>query len=212
MQTPLQPLNMFSEAVTLATLAAAGFSDYKTREVDDKVWIAGGLAVTPFILFEIGSGLIQLPLYLLSLATAFLVIVISWRLRLVGEADLIALGFIAYAEPPSLRSPLTVTPLASIVVLAGLASAAYILYNVFYNIKAGLSFPESTPLYMKITLLVTARLVTPEEYKSKSYMFAPTNDSPQTQQDKVWATVYLPYTTLLAFGYFTYLLIKNILL
>lgn len=202
------------------TLVVAGLSDYKRREVDDKVWVLGGVLVFPLVLLQVFAERLPLELYIASILVGVLTAVLVLRFGMMGEADAIALVFIVFAVPPTLQNMLTLFPLASIVVLAGVASLGFVLYNVYYNLRGHASFPGGTPSYLKIIALMSMRFVKLEEYHRKSYMYAPVESlsiqslmkAQQTAEtpgkDKFWALVYLPYVTLLATGYLLYLFLK----
>ncbi|MGB9709277.1 MAG: hypothetical protein ACP5II_03570 [Infirmifilum sp.] len=197
----------------------AGFTDYQSREVDDKVWIIGSLIIAPLLLLEFLSETIQLVLYAVSIITILLVAILALKFKLVGEADIIALIFISFAEPPSLRNILTLVPPATIVILAGILSMGYIAYNVYYNWRNRATFPERTPLYLKIIAYMTMRMITSREYEEKRYMYTPANpldpsfitkmnqsmETPTTE--KFWAVVLLPYVTLLAIAFLIYIVL-----
>lgn len=208
------------EVVVLATLGAAGLSDYKRRDVDDKVWIAGAVATAPLLRLDTMSS--EFMLYLLSLISTLLVCLLILRLKLMGEADAIALAFLAFAEPPSLGSVLTLYPSATVIAVTGLFSLAYAAYNVLLNLRRGVFFEEGVPLASRVAALAAMRLVTIEEYKRKSYMYTPVESlsGPLTLRpleqhnpplrEKFWVLVGLPYVTLLAAGYAAYLLLVKL--
>ncbi|QOJ79510.1 prepilin peptidase [Infirmifilum lucidum] len=203
----------------LLTLAAAGYSDYRRREVDDKVWITGFSVATPLLLARLNT--VNLELYTVSLLLTASISLLVWKLKLMGDADAIALFFIGSLEPPSTRNFLTLVPLASIVTIAGLASLVYVIYNVAVNIARKPRFDSNASLLEKILAYTTMRFVTPEEYYSKSYMYilpgdagagVPTPEPGEKQSlahEGFWVTVGLPYVTLLFIGYLFYLAIAR---
>ncbi len=218
MSSTLPYLDALRTLAVLSTLAAAGYSDYKRREVDDKVWIIGFSVATPLLLARLNA--VNLELYVASLLLTVSVSLLVWRLKLMGDADAIALLFIGSLEPPSTSSFLTLVPLATIVTIAGLASLAYVVYNVIVNISRRPRFDSNASILEKVLAYTTMRFVTPEEYYSKSYMYilpsdaeasAPTLEPRENQglaREGFWVTVGLPYVTLLFIGYLFYSLLS----
>lgn len=212
-------LDLLRQITVVVTLAIAGYTDYRKREIDDKVWVLGGLVVAPLVLLQVYSERL-LELYAVSLLAGVLTALFTLKFELMGEADAIALVFIAFAEPPNYQNVLTLIPFAAIVLLAGVSSLGFIAYNVYFNLREHASFPASTPFYLKLIAMTSMRLISREEYDRKRYMYAPVDTLTiqsllKTQQtvetpgkDKFWALVYLPYVTLLSIGYLIYLVLS----
>lgn len=213
-------LDIIRRAVVAVTLVAAGISDYKTREVDDRVWVVGGLATAPLLLYLYAKGYYVLELHLLSLLLALLVALLTQLARLTGEADAIALVFIGLFEPPVRTSLLCFMPPVTVVVAASVLALFYALWNATVNIRRGaLKVLERQSLLMKMAALLTMRYVTREEYLARQYMYAvssnekgepllrvspvepPGNPPPL---ERFWASVLLPYVALLAAGLLLY--------
>ncbi len=217
-----QLLDCVRRLALLAALIAAGVSDYRTREVDDKIWLAGGLAAAPPLLYLYAKGFYAPELHLFSLLLALLVALLIQLARLAGEADAVALVFIGLFEPPTRVAPLCLMPPATAVVAAGVLALLYTLWNAAENVRRGaLEALEGQSLPVKIAALLTMRYVTREEYLAKQHMYTPSSGergepllSIAVKQlenlpraERFWASVLLPYVTLLAAG----LLIYNLL-
>jgi len=212
-------LDCARRAAVLATLLAAGVSDYRTREVDDKVWVAGSLAAAPPLLYLHAKGYYVLELHLLSLLLALLVALLTQLARLAGEADAIALVFIGLFEPPTRATLPCLMPPAAVVVAAGALALLYTLWNAAENIKRGAleALRGQSPL-VKIAVLLTMRYVTREEYLAKQHMYTPSFsergepllriavEPPENlpAAERFWANVLLPYVALLAAGLLVY--------
>jgi preflagellin peptidase FlaK len=214
-----QLLDLARRAIVLATLLAAGVSDYKTREVDDKIWLAGGLAAAPLLLYLHIRGFYALELHLLSLLLALLVALLTQLARLAGEADAIALAFIGLFEPPTRMTLPCLIPPASAVIAAGVLALLYTLWNAAENIRRGaLEALRGQSLPTKVAALLTMRYVTAEEYVAKQHMYIPSSGArgepllrvavkPAENippAERFWASVLLPYVSLLAAGLLVY--------
>lgn len=213
---------MLRSLVVAGTLWVAAYQDFRTREIDDKVWIAGTLLATPLLAAELASGRIVLQLYLLSLAVSLALAVLSLKLGLTGEADAIAFAFLGFFEPPRL-SPLFAVPLGTILLLSLVPTAFFAAYNVYWN----LGKPQKFEGYRLNTLerlvaLVAMRYVSREEYERYSYMLAPATRvdadglkieigvgipgrAEPPSLPGFWATALAPYVTFIALGYSAYL-------
>lgn len=167
---------------TLAVLAYASYSDYRTREVSDLVWIVGcpiGLALS---LIGVASGGVS-PLELaLSAAAAALAGLAVYKLGLVGGADALALLFIGLSLPaypegmPVLGDPFK-SPFFSVFCNAALLSLAcpvsVFILNVADVIRGrdpfkGVRVENTVDL---LVLLFTARRVSLEKLLSGLHYF-----------------------------------------
>ncbi|MBO3809759.1 MAG: prepilin peptidase [Candidatus Brockarchaeota archaeon] len=89
----------YAYSLTLAVLAYASYSDLRTREVSDVVWIVGcpvGLALS---LFSLSAGSLQAISLALSSAVSACAGFALYKLGLIGGADALALLFIGLTVP-----------------------------------------------------------------------------------------------------------------
>uniref|UniRef100_A0A7C4H3Y0 Prepilin peptidase n=1 Tax=Thermofilum pendens TaxID=2269 RepID=A0A7C4H3Y0_THEPE len=208
-------------AVVAGVLLLSGWSDYRTREVSDSYWVAGAAAAGPLLAYLYVHRYYYWQLHLLSILFAALLSAAVWRLRITGEADALAFIFIGVFEPPTCYHPLTLFPLASTVLFSGAAALAISLYNAIENVSRGaLHELRGYSVFSKAAFLLALRYVTREEFEKKSYMFIPsTNEKGEPQLtlttepappppglEKFWASVLLPYVSLLAIGFLAYML------
>ncbi len=209
--------------VELAVLMVAAVSDIRTREVDDRVWILGGLVLAPFVAYELLYGYASLVLYILSVAVGLGYAVLIWFLGVMGDADVLALAFISVFTPPLRLTPCLSSALA--VVLDSIPGViAYAILNVYYNLRSGAGFRGyEAGLLSRIYAFLSMRYVDKEEYSGKRYMYAPgytvekgrrvirprlgVDEGDAEEFSGGWAVVYAPYVAVLAAGFAVYVLL-----
>lgn len=157
--------------ICAAFLCAASAQDLRTREIDDKIWVAmGALAAARWAL-----GLFAEPelvfLRTMSTGVSAALFFVLWYLGMYGGADLKALLCIslAFPVPPRLYAyaapkALPLFPL-SVFNNAVLISLAFVPLNLVHNLLVYLREGElfsgySEPLWRKTVTLVAARKVT----------------------------------------------------
>jgi len=128
-------LQMFKAAVILATLALGSYMDLKKREIEDKVWVIGGIAGLPITILQLVSGPELAPAYLLSIGVTLLIVVVLAYADMMGGADLKAFIMLALLELPSSRTRLTVFPAISVLVNSVFFSLSMVLFIFLRNIK-----------------------------------------------------------------------------
>jgi preflagellin peptidase FlaK len=190
-------------AVSLIFLLYASWSDYKTREVSNRVWlfyapIALALSLVEFLLYD--SSL--LPFFGLSVGLTFLIAFVLFYSGGFGGADSKAFMCIALALPFStdmLFSPLIpqgLSPLAQLLfpivifsnsVLIAAASAGFILLkNIFQRLKEGKEFFEgdlkSESFGKKIVVLITGYRMSISKLKEKWHIY-PMEDIETTEKN-----------------------------
>jgi hypothetical protein len=107
-------------ALALAVLAYASYSDVKTREVSDLVWLIGCPAGLALSLFEASAGEVAATTLLLSAGLSACLAALLFRLGLFGGADALALLFLSLTVPaypeglPLLKDPLPLPFLAAL--------------------------------------------------------------------------------------------------
>ena len=90
---------MLGFAVALAVLACASYSDLKTREVSDLVWIFGYPLGSALTLIEVSAGRLAITPFLVSTCLSAVAAALLFRFGLFGGADALALTFLGLAVP-----------------------------------------------------------------------------------------------------------------
>jgi len=186
-------LSLTRTSLTLAFLLYASFSDYKTREVSNSVWIlfappAFALTFTELFLFEQS----QLPFYGLSFGLTSAFAIILFYSGGFGGADAKALMCMAlalpfYPYPEKLFTPLSgqSSPISQMFfpmsvfsnsVLFAAAAAVYILLrNVVWRWRTGKELfgkgYESESLGRKILVLITGYKIPIDKLKQKWHLY-----------------------------------------
>jgi Flp pilus assembly protein protease CpaA len=218
-------LDAIGTLVPLAVLGYAAYSDFRTREVDDAVWVVLCAASAPFVaskLIEMEKG--ALVAYALSAYLAFAAGFALSALGAWGWADFLALACIGLVALPR-EGALSLIPSLSTLINALLMSSAYpvLLFaeNVSRLAKGERVFEgveASAPL--RALALFTLRYVPVQEYlKRKSfYSLAERVEGGKRRlvfkvgvgdetpaalppADRVWVSPHVPFVTMLALGY-----------
>lgn len=178
-------------ATAFLFLSFASWSDYKTREVNDTVWILLapiGFALTFFEIFIYESELLQFYGICFGL-TALFAIVIFYSGGF-GGADakaLMCLALVLPFYPVNLLAPLfgSISPISQIlfpltifsnsVLLAGLTAIVLFLYNIFWRLKTGKELfggkYQNGSFGRKILVLVTGYRVSISKLKEKWHVY-----------------------------------------
>lgn len=216
----------------LASVVIAGYaaySDVRTREVNDLVWVALCLVSLPFLIPEVmGMERGLLIVYLLSLYVAFVAGLIVAAFKLAGWADFLALLAFSLVTPPKWGAPLSTLPSLSILVNALLLSCAYPLYILSSNISVKLQgnriFDEiEADRLTKAVALFACRRVRVEEYSRKKNFYTVVERSEggrkclelrlgavevdyQPEGPYVWVTPHIPFVAFLTLGYLLHII------
>ena len=178
--------------LSLAFLIYASWSDYKTREVTNRVWviyapIALALSLAELLLYDSA----MLPYFGLSVGVTVAIAFLLFYSGGFGGADSKALMCIAMAlpfAPAALFTPVlasAVSPLSQFifpftifsnsVLVAVFAAVALLLYNLFWRVKTGKNLFEATlagePFWKKILVLVTGYRVSIAKLKAKWHIY-----------------------------------------
>jgi len=178
--------------LALLFLFYASWSDYKTREVSNRVWILFAPLVFTLTFLEIymSDGLSQLPYYGICLGLTATFAVILFYSGGFGGADAKALMCLALALPffpESLPNPLSgeispilkaffpITVFSNSVLLAA-ATAIYLLFhNLFWHIKTGRKLFEENhqkeSFGKKFLVLITGYKVSVKKLKEKWHLY-----------------------------------------
>lgn len=190
-------------AISLAFLLYASWSDYKTREVSNRVWaiyapIALALSLADLLLYDSS----RLPLFGLSFGVTAAIAVLLFYTGGFGGADSKALMCIALALPFSVGtlvpplSPLGESPLAQNIfpltifsngVLFAAATGVYmLLYNVFWHARNHKNFFEGTlakeSIGKKILVVITGHKISLEKLKATWHVYPMENLEEQNGQ------------------------------
>jgi len=216
--------------VSLAMLGYAAYSDFKTREVDDLVWIILCATSTPFVLLQ----LVELErraliAYVLSAYLAFLLGFTLSAFKLWGWADFLALACIGLTTPPSAEGGyLSLLPSISTLVNSLLVSCAYpifLLAENLYLIAKGERVFEGVEasLPVKVIAFFTLRNIPAQVYLRRRNFYSlaerfesgkrfitlriGVDEETETKRlpNRVWVSPYIPFVTLLAIGYAVHL-------
>ena len=178
--------------LSLAFLLYASWSDYKTREVTNRVWILYAptallLSIAELLLYEPE----RLSLFGLSVGVTVIIAFALFYSGGFGGADSKALMCIAFALPffpatlftPVLASgisPLSqnifpFTILSNSVLVAAFSGVALLLYNLSWRAKTGQKIFEGTlasePFWKKVLVLITGYRVPIAKLKEKWHIY-----------------------------------------
>jgi preflagellin peptidase FlaK len=179
-------------AISLSFLFYASWSDYKTREVSNRVWaiyapIALALSLAGFLIYEPS----KLSFFGLSVGVTCAIAILLFYTGGFGGADSKALMCIALALPfstqalitpllPNGASPLSqiifpLTIFSNAVLFAALSCVYLLLYNVAWHRKTGRKIFEGTldkeSALKKLTALITGRRVSISQLKAKWHVY-----------------------------------------
>jgi len=198
-------------AMTLSFLLYTSWSDFKTREVSNSVWIlfaplAFALTFTELFLFDPA----QLVFYGMCVGLTVAFAIILFYAGAFGGADSKALMFIAMAipfYPEELFTPLLTetSPILNIffpltiftnsVLFAALTAVIMLLYNVVWPLRTGKSLFEGDQkkesLGKRILVLMTGYKVSISKLKEKWHVY-PMEDVQQTETELKRKLVLIP--------------------
>lgn len=231
---PSSSVEIARQALVLAALGYAAYSDIKTREINDAVWLALTAASAPLVLLELVTlDRAALILYLASVYTAFTLGLALLALNLMGEADFLALACLSLVTPPGEMRLLSAVPSLSIFTNSLLVSLSYPLLlftknmllaargvNLFGDIKVNFA--------TKILAIFTLTKISSDEYLKnrnfyslaeimkngeKKLLFKARIDSmvDSPRGEWIWVSPYVPFVTMVAAGYTIHLLFGCIL-
>jgi preflagellin peptidase FlaK len=178
--------------LSLAFLLYASWSDYKTREVSNRVWMLYAptaliLSLTELLLYDFA----RLPLFGLNFGITVVIAFALFYSGGFGGADSKALMCIALAlpfAPTALFTPVLasgVSPLSqnifpftifsNSVLVAAFSGVALLLYNLFWRAKTGTKLFEGTlanePFWKKVLVLITGYRVPIAKLKEKWHIY-----------------------------------------
>lgn len=184
-------LDIARAGLALCVLVYASWSDYKTREVSDTVWVLLAPLGLTLTFVEIWIYNIA-PLYLYGICfglTAFFAVIVFYSGGF-GGADakaLMCLALVLPFYPTNLIEPLsgTISPISQIlfpltifsnsVLLAALTAIIMLLYNIFWHLKTGKELfegdYENESFGRKTLILVTGYRVSINKLKEKWHVY-----------------------------------------
>ena len=145
---------------TFILLSYSAMQDYKTREIANWVWV-GGLMILPLTLLRINfAGLAVI--YGLQLLTSFAVVLLGFRLGILGGADGKAILLIAFTYPWISIDAIWVllAPLGVLIggfLIVGIHSLVLLILNIIRWRHRSIRSEENKP--SKYTYWVTRRLI-----------------------------------------------------
>ncbi|RLE99308.1 MAG: hypothetical protein DRJ57_02475 [Thermoprotei archaeon] len=222
-------LEWLQRAAAAALLAYAAYSDFRTREVDDRIWVLLCAISAPATLLQLARlDPPALLAYVASSYTAFSLGLALSAFELMGWADFLALACIGLITPPAGRGPISSIPALSVLVNSLIASIAYPLYLLARNLAAAargeriFEGVEAGALEKALALLTLTRIPA-EEYERRKDFYSLAEkledgrrclvfslriggeELPAPHADKVWVSPYVPYVAMIAAGYLMYL-------
>ena len=147
------------EVACLALLSYAAYSDYKTRLVDDRVWLCMA-ALAPLTLYVVWVARPRLlATYIASLAAGLTLGLVIGATKLAGGADAKAVMALSAVTVPKGPSPLLIPSLAVLLngVILSLVTIPYVLArNSIEYARRGRLFDDSPPLRVRAALVLIA--------------------------------------------------------
>ncbi|QIW25040.1 peptidase A24 [Sulfolobus sp. S-194] len=162
--------------LTSIMLIHTSFLDLKTREIDLKIWLIYSPLVILFV-FEYHD--LSLFLYLYSVITTNLLILIFYWLSLMGGADLflsLILSFSNASVRPLFYSELSIIGLEPLTIL--LYSSIFIFLSGLFNFVKNYKYTYNYPLTTRIVLALSGKRITVREFLNSKFLF------PLTQIDE----------------------------
>lgn len=223
-------LGLVQKILSSALLIYAAFSDVKTREVGDLVWLAMCAVSAPFIFYELIKVEPRFLLYyILSFYLAFTLGFFLSSFNIMGGADFLAIACIGLVTVPEFNGPISALPSLSVMVNSLLVSLIYPLNILVKNMTAvfrGEKLFEGVEVgsLTKVLVLFTLVKVPVEEYKCKkdfyslaeiiengkrriSFSLKIRSDDIQLSEGEVWVTPHIPYVAVLTAGYIIHLML-----
>ncbi len=225
-------LGWLPRALAVLALAYAAYSDVRSREVDDVVWVALLSASAPFAILEVAAlRELSLRLYLTSVYLAFSLGLALTALGLWGDADFLALTSVSLLTPPG-RGLIAALPSLSVLVNALLAALAYPLLLLARNLrlmhKTNLFEGVEAGRLERLAALFLLTRVPREEYLRRRAVYTPAEEvvggrrrlvfglrirreGAEPQGEYVWVSPYVPFVAAIAVGYALHLIVGCLL-
>ena len=162
-------------ALTLGMLGYTSYSDIKTREVSDLVWIIFGGAGLVICVYEALIGVLDIWIISISLGFMLAFAALTGFLGLFGGADLLAFITLALLTPYTpVNPPYGFKPIVfplSLVTNAVVTSCILMVWVLFLNLVTGISWNglNSEPLWKKLAVLISGRRVNVSKIRGPPY-------------------------------------------
>ncbi len=223
-------LGLVRKILSFALLAYAAFSDVKTREVEDIIWLALCAISAPLVFYElIRAEPGVLLFYAFSFYLAFTLGLLLSSFNIMGGADFLAIACMGIVTVPEFNGPISALPSLSVMVNSLLVSLIYPLSIFAKNMAAVLRGErlfegvEVSSLAKGLALFTLVK-VPVEEYRRRRdfYSLAETveddkrrisfslkirSDDVQPSEGEVWVTPHIPYVAMLVAGYAIHLML-----
>lgn len=224
-------LEWLQRIATAALLAYAAYSDFRTREVDDRVWVLLSAVSAPLTILQLAAlDRMALLAYVLSSYAAFSLGLALSAFDVMGWADFLALACVGLTTTPVGRGPISSIPALSVLVNSLVASLSYPLYLLARNLAAVargerlFKDVEAGALEKALALLTLTR-VPAEEYEGRRDFYTLAEkveegrrrllfslkieggEAPAPRGAEVWVSPYVPYVAMIAAGYLLYLVV-----
>jgi preflagellin peptidase FlaK len=228
---------MFSylrKALCLIMLTISSYEDFKTREVDDRIWLIFspiGILITLIEYFFKFIDFSYLILYFISILITTIISIIIYYSKFVGGADSKALISISFLDPINLNKNI-IHPFVPIIVLTNSCIISLIIplflftYNLFRILNKEKIFEgfENEKLYRKIFALfigyrtkgIKKRFAIPIEDgfgEKREFFFTPLLmlDVEPIENEGEWVSPCLPLIVFILIGYIINILYGDIL-
>jgi len=167
-------------------MSIAGVWDWRKREIDPRLWIAPiviGIVVNTYRALYFGISGLDVLSVMLELLFLVVIGLLVFCLRVLGGADLLALATLValYPFPPIpyyassislLRYASLLPPLLEILTYYSFAMIILLVYNVLSNLRRLRMLKRiDIPLRRKVLYLISARILTLDEFMSKRFYF-----------------------------------------
>ena len=218
------------ELIVATCLLYAAYSDIKTREISDSVWVIMCVLAAPLVFFELPHVEFKIVLsYVVSSYLGFLLGLIVSSLGLMGWGDFLALSCVGLTTLPRGEGAITAVPAVAVLVNSLIVSMLYPVYLLLRNLmiyrKRGKLFDGvKAGTLVKVVALFTLTKVSVDEYlkRKEFYSIAETSVkgerrivlSPQirgaelvrSDGKEVWVSPHVPFVAMIALGYLIYVL------
>ncbi|WP_291764746.1 hypothetical protein [Caldivirga sp. UBA161] len=211
-----------SYMLVLSSLMIAGIEDYRSRLINDKLWIPAIAAIPLTIYLAINNMIIEGG-YIIDVVVGVILAASIYIGKFMGEADSIAVLLISLATPPPLiLNPMLLIlnlPIISVLINSVIPTLTLMMINIHNNVKnrrrcGNLSL---TKLILLRCSSVESILKTPLAYSSPGGSLIRAGSDAESyvsnlpKDSWIWMMYNYPYVFILAVSYVIYLVAGNII-